>query len=96
MISVHLAPGPHLSLLAWVPPMLAHEITLGFAAGATLAGAWLCWTAPLHQMTIEEDVKDGRIAEDYARRRVLLRVGLGRALVVVGLLVLVGGLLLCP
>jgi len=90
-----LGAGPHPALLAFVPPTLGQEITLGAAAVATLAGAWLCWTASLHRMLVEEDVKDGRITEDYARGRVWLRACLGPALVLAGLAVLTGGLLLC-
>ncbi len=88
------ATGPRLARVAWVPPALAQEITLAAAAAATLGGALLCWTAPLHRMVVEEEVKDGRISEAYARRRMRNRACLGPALVGVGLLVGVGVLVL--
>ncbi len=61
---------------------------LASAALVTLLGAWLCWTAPRHRMSVEERAKDGHITEDDARRRVQFRSRLGPGLVIAGVLAL--------
>jgi hypothetical protein len=58
------------------------------AAVVTLSGAWLCWTAPRHRMSVEERAKDGHITEDEARRLVFRRARVGPLLVIVGVLAL--------
>ena len=60
----------------------------GLAALATLAGAWLCWKAPQHRMSVEESAKDRRLTEDVARRQLRVRACLGPTLVIGGTLVL--------
>ena len=69
-------------------PSLGQELAMATAAVVTMFGAWLCWTAPRHRMSVEEHAKDGHITEDDARRRVRLRARLGPALVIAGVLVL--------
>jgi hypothetical protein len=74
------------ALLAMMTPSLVQEVGMAVAAAVTLGGAWLCWTAPRHRMSVEERSKDGHITEDEARRRVLFRAKLGPTLVIVGVL----------
>jgi hypothetical protein len=76
------------TLLASLPPAVLQEVALAIAALVTLLGAWLCWTAPRHRMSVEERAKDGLISEDDARRKMRLRSRLGPALVIVGVLAL--------
>jgi len=65
--------------LPWqVPPLpaalpsvtLMKEIALGVAAAITLWGIRLSWTASDDQMSIEESVKDGRLTDEQARRKI--------------------------
>lgn len=72
---------------------LESEIALAVAAVTSLLGAWLCWTAPRHRMSVEERAKDGHLTEDEARRSVRVRAKVGPALVIGGLVV-IGGVLL--
>ncbi len=76
------------TLLASLPTAVLQEVALAIAALVTLLGAWLCWTAPRHRMSVEERAKDGLITEDDARRKMRLRSRLGPALVIVGVLAL--------
>lgn len=71
-----------------LPTTLLQELAMAAAAVVTLWGAWLCWTAPRHRMSVEERAKDGHITEDEARRRVFFRAKLGPALVIAGVAVL--------
>jgi hypothetical protein len=75
-------------VLAFTSPTLAQELAMAAAAVVTLWGAWLCWTAPRHRMSVEEHAKDGHLTEDDARRRLRVRAWLGPALVIAGVLVL--------
>ena len=52
-------------------PTLNQELAMGGAATVMLIGAWLCWGAPRYRMTLEERVKDGKMTDDAARRRIL-------------------------
>ncbi len=52
-------------------PTLEHELAMGGSALVMLIGAWLCWGAPRYRMSLEERVKDGKMTDDLARRRIL-------------------------
>ncbi len=73
---------------AVIPASILQELGMACAAAVTLWGAWLCWTAPRHRMSVEERAKDGHITEDDARRRVHIRSRLGPGMVIAGVLVL--------
>jgi hypothetical protein len=75
-------------VLAFTSPTLAQELAMAAAAVLALWGAWLCWTAPRHRMSVEEHAKDGHLTEDDARRRVRVRAWLGPALAIAGVLML--------
>ena len=52
-------------------PTLKQELAMGGAALVMIIGAWLCWGAPRYRMSIEERVKDGKMPDDLARRRIM-------------------------
>jgi hypothetical protein len=45
------------------------EIGLGLGATLTLIGVFLHWRLPSQRMNAEEEVKDGKMTEDQANRR---------------------------
>lgn len=55
--------------VAWFSLPLSEEIGLAVAVVLTFAGMMLHWQLPGRRMTLEEKVKDGRISEAEARRR---------------------------
>lgn len=77
---------PQGAALAWMLPTPEQEIALVTAALTALAGGWLCWTAPEHRMSAEEEVKDGHLTEAGLRRQVRLRAWLGPGMVLAGAL----------
>ena len=69
-------------------PTLKQELAMGGAAVVMLIGAWLCWGAPRYRMMIEERVKDGKLADDLARRRILQSQWFGPVVTSVGVALL--------
>ena len=69
-------------------PTLKQELALGGAALVMLMGAWLCWGAPRYRMSIEERVKDGKMTDALARRRILQSLWLGPFVTIVGVALL--------
>lgn len=69
------------------------ELLLVAAGLVTLLGVWLCWLAPDHRMTAEENAKDGRLTDDEARRKISRTAWAGPLVTFIGLAAL-GGILL--
>lgn len=63
---------------------LTQELTLVGAGVVTLVGVWLCWMGPRYRMTLEEQVKDGKITSDDAYRKIQVNQWLGPAVTIVG------------
>jgi hypothetical protein len=69
------------------------EFLLIAAAAVTLLGVWLCWLAPHHRMSVEENAKDGRLTDEQARVKIK-RIAVVGPLVTFFGLVAVGAILL--
>jgi hypothetical protein len=69
------------------------EYELIAAAAVTLLGVWLCWLAPHHRMSVEENAKDGHLTDEEARRKIKRISWAGPVVTFIGL-VAVGGILL--
>jgi len=69
------------------------ESLLIVSAGVTLLGVWLCWLAPHHRMSVEENAKDGRLTDEQARRKINRIAWAGPLVTFIGLAA-VGGILL--
>jgi hypothetical protein len=53
-----------------IQPALLQDLLLAAAAVVTVVGMWICWEAPRYRMSLEEQVKDGKISEEQARWRI--------------------------
>ena len=80
-------------LLAALSDSDIREFELLAAAAVTLLGVWLCWLAPHHRMSVEENAKDGRLTDDEARRKIRRISWAGPVVTFIGLAA-VGGILL--
>ncbi len=69
------------------------EVMLISAAGVTLVGVWLCWLAPYHRMSAEENAKDGLLTDEEARRKINRVAWTGPLVTFLGLAA-VGGILM--
>lgn len=69
------------------------EYLLIGAAVITLIGVWLCWLAPDHRMSVEENAKDGRLTNEQARVKIKRIAVVGPLVTFIGL-VAVGAILL--
>ena len=73
-----------LSWIEWSALTQSQEAMLILAAGITLAGTAMCWTAPHHRMSMEERAKDGKLSEEQARRKIQFRGWCGPIVTVIG------------
>lgn len=67
---------------------LSQETALGVGAVITLYGVWLCWGASEYRMWVEERLKDGKMSDETARRKIARRRLLGPGITVIGMIVL--------
>lgn len=58
------------AVLAQVTPRYFDEIGIGAAILLTLTGMVLHWHLPRHRMSTEEQMKDGKITDEEARRQI--------------------------
>lgn len=60
------------------------ELMLGGATVVILLGMWLCWGAPNYRMSLEEQVKDGKMSGRDADRRIRRSQWMGPCVTVIG------------
>jgi hypothetical protein len=80
-------------MLAALTESELQEFGLIAAAALTLLGVWLCWLAPHHRMSVEENAKDGRLTDEQARVKIKRIAVVGPLVTFIGL-VAVGAILL--
>jgi hypothetical protein len=85
-----LPPG---AMVALMLPMSLEEIGLAVGLAVTLLGVLLCWQVPHRRMSLEERVKDGKITEEQAYRRIRRLAWTGPVVTLVGVSLLCGVLL---
>ncbi len=72
---------------------LREEIGLGLAVALTFIGMALNWHLPRQRMSIEEQMKDGKMTEEEASRRIRLFAILAPLTSIFGIVLLIGVLL---
>jgi hypothetical protein len=61
--------SPHLPVFAQTPPRVFDEMGVGAAILLTVLGMTLHWRLPGVRMSAEENVKDSKMTEEQAHRR---------------------------
>ena len=79
--------------LAQLPAKIFDEVGIGAAILLTLAGMAMHWRLPRQRMSFEEQVKDGKLTEAAAQRRLRIYGWCAPAATLLGVAVLVLALL---
>lgn len=72
---------------------MSEEVGLGIAVALTFIGMALHWQLPRQRMSAEENMKDGKLTEDQAKRRIRLLAICAPAATISGVLLLLAVLL---